>query len=128
MACVALPVPPLPLMVSKTVQDEAGFVMPDAQVCSSHDFLAGLQNAMCTLATKKQNKERQYLQIRLNADLMDRIDAWKEAENTAAAAAGAASEEASHAQLPLPPHSRMLPPIEWTYEVVCDFTRRFIAS
>ena len=104
MVNLALPAPPLPMIISRPLQDEAGFMMSDTQVCSSHDVIAGLQNAVCTLATKKQNRDREYLQIRLNADLMDKVDEW-------------------NAMAMRHPKEPLLPPHEWSYNVMCEFTR-----
>lgn len=105
MIVAALPLPPLPIMVSRELAGEEGAFA--ASCCSSHDLLAHLMNIACTCATEKQNSERAALQIRLQADLFDAVDSWREAE---------------------PDPLLVLPPIGWTYKTLCDFTRKYVQS
>jgi hypothetical protein len=102
MIVAALPCPPLPVMASREAQGECSFT--EEACCSSHDLIAHLMNIACTHATEAQNRHRARLQVRLHADLFDTVDEW-----------GKRSRESS-----------LLPPAEWSYTLLCDFTRKYI--
>jgi hypothetical protein len=61
-------------------------------------------NVACTVATERQNKERAALQTELHAQLFSEVDAWHE-ENKG-----------------------RLPPVEWSYNVMSTYTRKYIQS
>lgn len=104
MTVAALPVPPMPIMVSRELAGE-NFV--SSSTCSSHDLIAHLMNVACTCATERQNAERALIQARLQAELFDAVDSWRERE---------------------PDPLLVLPPIAWTYRVLGDFTRKYVQS
>ena len=106
MIVAALPCPPMPVMASKEMEDDAGFY--ESKCCSSHDLLAHLMNIACTTATEKQNARRAKLQAALQAGLFDAVDAWK--------------EEQKHKG------EMLLPPVEWSYQVMSEFTRKYVQS
>ena len=83
------------------------YVESDLQCCSSHDLLAHLMNIACTVATEGQNRSRAAIQTEIQASLFSSIDAWHEGN------AGTAA---------------VLPPVEWSYQLMADFTRKYIRS
>ncbi len=103
MIVASLPCPPMPIMASKESAEDAGFY--ESKCCSSHDLLAHLMNIACTTATDKQNLARAHRQAKIQAELFDKVDAWK-AEN----------------------HQQSLPPAEWSYQVMGEFTRKYVQS
>ena len=104
MIVAALPLPPMPVMVSREV---AGDNFVSSACCSSHDLLAHLMNIACTCATDKQNAERALVQTQLQAELFDAVDSWRRSE---------------------PDMLLVLPPIAWTYRIMGEFTRRYVQS
>lgn len=100
MVMSALPCPPMPLMSSKEVDGVC-----EDQCCSSHDLMAHLMNVACVVCTQKQNQARAELQARLQSELFDKVDEWKRG---------------------CP--DTVLPPIEWSYQVLGDFTRKYAQS
>ena len=104
MIVAALPAPPMPIMVSREIMDEA-FVT--TSTCSSHDLIAHLMNIACTCATDKQNEDRALLQARLQMELFEAVDAWRSGE---------------------PDLALVLPPVAWSYRVLSDFTRKYVQS
>ena len=79
------------------------------QCCSSHDLIAHLMNIACTVSSEKQNMARAASQTCIHASLFAKIDAW--------------NEENRFSTAPL-----CLPPVEWTYNVMSEFTREYIRS
>jgi hypothetical protein len=104
MIVAALPVPPMPIMVSRELADEN---FAASSTCSSHDLIAHMMNIACTCATEKQNADRALLQTQLQADLFEAVDSWRASE---------------------PDPLLVLPPIAWTYRVLGEFTRRYVQS
>jgi hypothetical protein len=82
------------------------------QCCSSHDLIAHLMNVACTVATEKQNATRAELQTSIQALMFARIDEWHDNNNNNT------GEDAGI----------VLPPVEWTYELMANFTRSYICS
>ena len=79
---------------------------PDNQCCSSHDLIAHLMNIACTLATDNQNTARAEMQTQLQAALFAEVDSW---------AAGATGTD-------------NLPRVDWSYQTMAAFTRKYIQS
>ena len=104
MIVAALPVPPMPVMASREVD---GDLFSGSSCCSSHDLLAHLMNIACTCATAQQNAARAELQIKLQADLFEAVDDWHRDEKD---------------------DTLVLPPINWTYKALGDFTRKYVQS
>lgn len=96
----ALPCPPMPVMSSKEVDGVC-----DEHSCSSHDLLAHLMNVACAVCTQKQHQARAEMQARLQGELFDKVDEWKRSQPDTA-----------------------LPPVEWSYQVLGEFTRRYAQS
>lgn len=108
MVVAALPFPPLPVMASRELEGEASCT--EQACCSSHDLIAHLMNIACTVATEEQNRRRAEVQAKIHADLFSAIDAWQ-------------SQPQDKEGDPL-----FLPPAEWSYRLMCDFSRRYIQS
>jgi hypothetical protein len=106
MIVAALPCPPMPVMASREVEDEPGCY--EGKCCSSHDLLAHLMNIACTAATEKQNCTRALLQAGIQEEMFSKVDEWK-----------AGNDASVHA---------MLPPAEWSYQLMGDFTRKYVQS
>jgi hypothetical protein len=66
-------------------------------------------NIACTVSSEKQNMARAASQTCIHASLFAKIDAWNE-ENRFSTAPSC------------------LPPVEWTYNVMSEFTREYIRS
>lgn len=107
MVVAALPCPPMPVMASRELEGESSFTDSAGACCSSHDLIAHLMNIACTCATERQNKVRAELQIKLHAELFDEVDEWRRSE---------------------PDPKIVLPPVDWSYRVLGNFTRRYIQS
>lgn len=108
MVVASLPCPPMPVMVSRELEDEASFTSIDASCCSSHDIMAHLMNLACTVATEDHNRRRAELQHEAMTELFDAVDEWIGAQTTGSRA--------------------RLPPVKWSYDLFATFTRRYIQS
>lgn len=101
MIVAALPCLPMPMMAS------SGVGTLKSTACSSHDLIAHLMNIACTCATEKQNAARALLQSRLQAELFEEVDAWKEKQGNC---------------------GTVLPSADWCYQTLGRFTRKYIQS
>lgn len=104
MVMVALPLPPLPLIVCKELEDEHSFVSSDLKAVSSHDLIAHMLNIACTVASSSINRARMERQACTQEQLFARVDAWQDAS------------------------SGDVPDEEWCYNTAMEFTRMYIAS
>ncbi len=116
MAMAALPVPPMPIMVCREMEDESSFIEADMACCSSHDLIAHLMNIACTVATEAQNARREGLQWQAQTELFEQIDAYAAADKERKVSALLAAAGVS------------LPPVQWTYGLFADFTRKYVRS
>ena len=109
MSLAALPCPPMLVMVCRELAGECGFVEQETQCCSSHDLIAHLMSLACALGTEKQSSCSAMLQKELHASLFRQVDEWQEQHD---------------------PHCLKckLPPMDWTYQVLGEFTRNYIRS
>ena len=105
MAMVALPIPPLPMLACRELEEEHSFVSSDHTVASSHDMIAHLMNVACAVTSTEINSERQAKQTRIGDELFASVDEWQ-SQNPAAE----------------------VPPVDWCYEQATKFTRGYIAS
>lgn len=106
MIVASLPCPPMPVMASREIEDEASFTITQTSCCSSHDLLAHLMNVASTVATDEHNRRRAALQNEAMSELFDTVDAWIGAQTT----------------------KTRLPPAQWSYDLFATFTRKYIQS
>lgn len=101
MVMVSFPIPPLPLIVCKEMEDELSFVHSDHTVASSHDLVAHLMNVTCVVASSSANAQRMKRQEEIMNCFFDNVDSHK--------------EEVNHSE-------------EWCYKAAAEFTRLYAAS
>ena len=101
MVMVSFPIPPLPLIVCKEMEDELSFVHADHAVTSSHDLVAHLINVTCVVASSAVNAQRMKRQKEIMDSFFDKIDSHR--------------EEVNHSE-------------EWCYKAATEFTRIYTAS
>jgi hypothetical protein len=103
MILLSLPCPPMPMLVSKEVMDEASYVHLESATCSSHDLIAHLLNkATVSSVSHHLRKESQQ---NANDILCARFDEWRAANP-----------------------DLKVPPLEKSYEFFAEFTRYHIQS
>lgn len=108
MTMVALPLPPLPLMVSQELEGEHSFVDPDHKMASSHDLIAHLMNVACAVASSSVNHSRMKKQTEVVDALFERVDAWQDEHDPE----GSLS---------------MVPDEAWCSNLIMEFTRLYTA-
>lgn len=109
MVLAALPIPPMPILASRELGDERSFTDNEAKAISSHDLIAHLMNVSCTVVSSQKNADRERIQWKLQEELFARVDAWQ-LEN----------DPGSEKQL--------LPPPDFAYSLLAEFTRLYIQS
>lgn len=110
MILAALPVPPMPIMASRELADERSFVDEEIKAISSHDLLAHLMNLCCTVVSSSRNDQRKELQERLQQeDLFSKLDEWQEQNDPGG-------------------KKQLLPPVDVSYRMLGDFTRKYVQS
>lgn len=78
MVLACLPVPPMPMIVSKEVRDKEGGQSIEACATSSHDVIAHLLNLAASKRDEKLNKERAARQVQVHDRLLHEIDTMDE--------------------------------------------------
>lgn len=105
MAITSLPLPPLPLMVCKELDDEHSYVEAEHKLASSHDLIAHLMNVACAVASSSVNNKRMEKQAAVVQSLFARVDSWQDEHD-----------------------SESVPDEDWCYELVAEFTRQYVGS
>ena len=110
MILAALPVPPMPILACKELGDERSYVEAELKAISSHDLLAHLMNICCTVVSSARNEQRRIMQEKLQEDeLFSKLDAWQEKNDPGG-------------------EKQLLPPVELSYSILGNFTRKYVQS
>jgi hypothetical protein len=104
MTLMALPVPPLPMLVTKEMSGECNTTDGEYHICNSHDLLANFMNIKTMVGNKVDDTQRRQLQTLANTRLLAKFDSWK-------------------LKNPGP-----FPPLDITYGYLADFTREYAAT
>lgn len=111
MVLLALPCIPLPLIVTKELQDESSYVDTNYHTASSHDLISHLMNLHAAVGSDETNSERAILQAAAHKQLFDSVDQW-------------AMDQA----VIEPDTVTDVPPLEKSYELLCAFARAYLGS
>lgn len=109
MTMVAMPIPPLPIIVCKELEGESSFVAPDHKVASSHDLIAHMINVTCAVASSSVNDTRMTNQKEIEKQLFARVDEWQDLNDADGA-------------------SKKVPSASWCYDLLTEFSRMYISS